>query len=177
MWEPVYWSGFNKVLPWANHGFQLSSDYWRNSVQSDHIRCASLLITDSRLDFHFHTVFLSDTPPSIYNANPRLMTPPGGVTRHLLKIWPNSEKTGSQNCQSWLTSFWLATDQCQIWVPKVGLRSLTFTDKFRLQKIAKKSVPAKKMLAWEGDFWLELNWLLTHQNSWVKKTKKKKCWP
>jgi hypothetical protein len=75
------------------------------------------------------------------------MTPPGGVTRDLLKKWLNSEKTGSPKCQSQLTPFWLATDQSQIGVPKVGLRSLTFTDNFRLQKIAKKSVPAKKMLA------------------------------
>jgi hypothetical protein len=84
------------------------------------------------------------------------MTPPGGVTRDLLKKWLNSEKTGSPKCQSQLTLFWPAIDQSQIGGPKVGLRLVLFTDIFRLQKIAKKSAPAKKMLASGGDFWLEL---------------------
>jgi hypothetical protein len=92
-------------------------------------------------------MFLSDTPPSIYNANPRLMTPPRSVTRELLKIWLNSEKTGSQKCQYETDPFWLETDQGQNYAPKFGFRLVLFTDLGRLQKISKKYLPAKKILA------------------------------
>lgn len=119
---------------------------------------ATLLITDGRLDFHFHTVFLSDTPPSIYNANPRLMTPPRSVTRELLKKWLNSEKTRvpKMSVQHW-PIFGVTRTGLKIMHPKSGFRLVLLTDPDWLQKIAKKNIcPAKKMLAWDGDIWLEV---------------------
>jgi hypothetical protein len=84
---------------------------------------ATLLITDGRLDFHFHTVFLSDTPPSIYNANPRLMTPPRSVTRELLKKWLNSEKNeGPQKCQCDTDPFWCHSDRGSKLCTKIWLQ-------------------------------------------------------
>jgi hypothetical protein len=135
---------------------------------------ATLLITDGRLDFHFHTVFLSDTPPSIYNANPRLMTPPRSVTRELLKKWLNSEKNeGPQNVSATLTHFGVTRTGAQNYAPKSGFRLVLLTDPDWLQKIAKKYLPAKKMLAWDGDIWLEVTDFFTHEISWVKKNEKK----
>lgn len=112
---------------------------------------ATLLITDGRLDFHFHTVFLSDTPPSIYNANPRLMTPPRSVTRELLKKWLNSEKMGSpkMSVRHW-PIFGVTRTGLKIMHPKSGLRLVLLTDPDWLQKIAKKYLPCEKKC------WLEM---------------------
>lgn len=117
---------------------------------------ATLLITDGRLDFHFHTVFLSDTPPSIYNANPRLMTPPRSVTRELLKKWLNSEKMGSpkMSVRHW-PIFGVTRTGLKIMHPKSGFRLVLLTDPDWLQKIAKKYLPCEKNV---GLRWGHLAW-------------------
>lgn len=125
---------FYKVLPWANHGFQLSSDYWGNPTQSDHIKDITTCYRLATRLFTFILCFFQTHHPPYITQTPGWWPPQEVSLGIYWKYGLIPKKRGSPKCQCSLTPFWLTTDQSQILCTKTWLQVAAFYWHFSTSK-------------------------------------------